>query len=51
MNLYVEQSLNAMVGEAVSAREVIARAAELGLPVIVGCSIVDVGVNPHQLDC
>ena len=30
--------------------EVIAQANELGLPVIVGCSIVDVGVNPHQLD-
>jgi predicted CoA-binding protein len=27
--------------------EVIARARELGLPVVVGCSIVDIGVDPH----
>ncbi len=30
--------------------EVVTRARELGLPVVVGCSIVDVGVNPHTLD-
>jgi predicted CoA-binding protein len=30
--------------------EVVARARELGLAVVVGCSIVDVGVNPHTLD-
>jgi predicted CoA-binding protein len=30
--------------------ELIARAKELGLNVIVGCSIVDVGVDPHRLD-
>jgi predicted CoA-binding protein len=30
--------------------EVIARARELGLPVVIGCSIVDIGVNPHTLD-
>jgi len=30
--------------------EVIARAQELGLPVVVGCSIVDVGVSPYELD-
>jgi predicted CoA-binding protein len=30
--------------------EVVARARELGLPVVVGCSIVDVGVDPHALD-
>jgi predicted CoA-binding protein len=29
---------------------VIARARELGLPVVVGCSIVAVGVNPHAMD-
>jgi uncharacterized protein len=29
---------------------VIAKGQELGLPIIVGCSIVDVGVNPHQMD-
>jgi predicted CoA-binding protein len=29
---------------------VVAKARELGLPVVVGCSIVDVGVNPHELD-
>jgi len=34
----------------VDSPEVIARARELGLPVVVGCSIVDVGVNPHQLE-
>jgi predicted CoA-binding protein len=28
---------------------VVARARELGLPVIVGCSIVDVGVDPHAM--
>jgi uncharacterized protein len=30
--------------------ELIARAEALGLPVKIGCSILDVGVNPHQLD-
>lgn len=30
--------------------EVLTKAKSLGLPVIVGCSIVDVGVNPHGLD-
>jgi len=30
--------------------EVVARARELGLPVVVGCSIVDVGVDPHAMD-
>jgi len=29
---------------------VVARAQELGLPVVVGCSIVDVGVNPHGME-
>jgi predicted CoA-binding protein len=28
---------------------VLAEARALGLPVVVGCSIVDVGVNPHSL--
>ncbi len=28
---------------------VVARARELGLNVVLGCSIVDVGVNPHAL--
>ena len=28
---------------------VLAEAEALGLPVVVGCSIVDVGVNPHDL--
>lgn len=31
------------------APEVVARARELGLNVVVGCSIVNVGVNPHEL--
>jgi uncharacterized protein len=31
------------------APEVVARARELGLPVVVGCSILDVGINPHTL--
>lgn len=30
--------------------EVIAKARALGLPVVVGCSIVDVGVSPHTLN-
>ena len=30
--------------------EVVARARELGLPVVVGCSIVDIGVSPYDLD-
>jgi predicted CoA-binding protein len=30
--------------------ELIARAEALGLPIKIGCSILDVGVNPHQLD-
>jgi uncharacterized protein len=30
--------------------ELIARAEALGLPVKIGCSILDVGVNPHELD-
>ena len=30
--------------------EVVAKARELGLDPIVACSIVDVGVSPHQLD-
>jgi uncharacterized protein len=30
--------------------EVVARARSLGLPVVVGCSIVDIGVDPHSLD-
>jgi predicted CoA-binding protein len=30
--------------------ELIARAEALGLPVKIGCSILDVGVNPHGLD-
>jgi uncharacterized protein len=30
--------------------ELIARAEALGLPVKIGCSILDVGVNPHALD-
>ena len=29
---------------------VVARARALGLPVVVGCSIVDIGVDPHGLD-
>jgi predicted CoA-binding protein len=29
--------------------EVLARAAALGLPVVRGCSILDVGINPHEL--
>jgi predicted CoA-binding protein len=29
---------------------ILAEARKLGLPVVVGCSIVDVGVNPHDLD-
>jgi predicted CoA-binding protein len=29
--------------------QVVRRARELGLNVIVGCSIVDIGVNPHSL--
>jgi predicted CoA-binding protein len=29
---------------------VIAKARALGLPVVVGCSIVDIGVDPHGLD-
>ncbi len=32
------------------APEVLERARELGLPVVVGCSIVAVGVNPHDMD-
>ena len=32
------------------APEVLDRARELGLPVVVGCSIIAVGVNPHALD-
>jgi predicted CoA-binding protein len=28
---------------------VVERAAELGLPIVRGCSIVDVGVSPHEL--
>ena len=28
--------------------EVVARARSLGLPVVVGCSIVDIGVDPHS---
>jgi uncharacterized protein len=27
----------------------VARARSLGLPVVVGCSILDIGVNPHRL--
>jgi hypothetical protein len=34
----------------VDSPEVVSRARELGLPVVVGCSIIDVGVNPHQLE-
>jgi predicted CoA-binding protein len=30
--------------------ELIARAEALGLPVKIGCSILDVGVNPHEMD-
>src|SRR5947208_988950 len=30
--------------------EVVARARQLGLPVVIGCSIIDIGVNPHELD-
>jgi predicted CoA-binding protein len=30
--------------------KVVARARALGLPVIVGCSIVDIGVDPHALE-
>src|SRR5262249_55684155 len=30
--------------------ELIARAEALGLPIKIGCSILDVGVNPHHLD-
>jgi uncharacterized protein len=30
--------------------QVVARARALGLPVVVGCSIVDIGVDPHGLD-
>ena len=29
--------------------DVLARAKELGLPVVVGCSITDIGVDPHAL--
>src|SRR5262249_2926499 len=29
---------------------VLARARALGLPVIVGCAILDIGINPHDLD-
>ena len=29
---------------------VIAKARELGINAVVGCSIVDIGVSPHQLD-
>jgi len=32
------------------APEVLTRAEQLGLPVVVGCSIVAVGVNPHDMD-
>lgn len=31
------------------APEVLAKARELGLPVVVGCSIVDLGMSPHTL--
>jgi predicted CoA-binding protein len=30
--------------------QVVAKARALGLPVVVGCSIVDIGVDPHGLD-
>jgi uncharacterized protein len=30
--------------------EVVARAHELGLPVVVGCSIRDIGADPYDLD-
>ncbi len=29
---------------------VVARARDLGLPVVVGCSIVDIGVDPHGME-
>jgi uncharacterized protein len=29
--------------------DVLARAQDLGLPVVVGCSILDIGVDPHTL--
>jgi uncharacterized protein len=32
------------------APEVVARARELGLHVVVGCSILDIGVSPYELD-
>jgi predicted CoA-binding protein len=32
------------------AAEVLAKARQLGLPIVVGCSIVAVGVNPHAMD-
>src|SRR5262249_29998682 len=30
--------------------DVLARAKEIGLPVVVGCSIMDIGVDPHSLN-
>jgi predicted CoA-binding protein len=30
--------------------EVIARSRALALPVVIGCSIVDIGIDPHALD-
>jgi predicted CoA-binding protein len=29
---------------------VVERARDLGLPVVVGCSIVDIGVDPHGME-
>jgi hypothetical protein len=30
--------------------QVVAQARAIGLPVVIGCSIVDIGVDPHSLD-
>jgi predicted CoA-binding protein len=51
----VEEIATKKVGEVwfnpgADAPEVIARARELGLPVVCGCSIVDIGLSPHELD-